>query len=200
MSRRRTTIPVLVAGASLVLAGTAAAQATQPETPVVEGHGYPVNEGTVIHHEVFREHDAGSVELWEIEADERSDPVDAFEPWADETAGARSVDRLCQRIAATIKGWIDKEELPAQGRKVRAGDILILVRRRDPFTTPMIRELKRLNVPVAGADRMKLMDQLAVHQRDLPGGAAEAEEPDPRGNPRQFGKTGGMNCGARHTS
>ena len=119
-------------------------------------------EGTAIHHEVFREHDAGSVELWEIEADERSDPVDAFEPWADETAGARSVDRLCQRIAATIKGWIDKEELPAQGRKVRAGDILILVRRRDPFTTPMIRELKRLNVPVAGADRMKLLDQLAV--------------------------------------
>ena len=45
---------------------------------------------------------------------------------------------------------------------VKAGDILILVRRRDPFTTPMIRELKRLNVPVAGADRMKLTDQLAV--------------------------------------
>ena len=54
------------------------------------------------------------------------------------------------------------EPLPAQGRKVEAGDILILVRRRDPFTTPMIRELKRLRVPVAGADRMKLTDQLAV--------------------------------------
>src|SRR5262249_25866646 len=38
----------------------------------------------------------------------------------------------------------------------------ILVRRRDPFTTPMIRELKRLNIPVAGADRMRLTDQLAV--------------------------------------
>ena len=45
---------------------------------------------------------------------------------------------------------------------MRAGDILILVRRRDPFTTPMIRELKRLGVPVAGADRMKFTDQLAV--------------------------------------
>ncbi len=40
--------------------------------------------------------------------------------------------------------------------------MLILVRRRDPFTTPMIRALKREGVPVAGADRMKLMDQLAV--------------------------------------
>ena len=45
---------------------------------------------------------------------------------------------------------------------MKAGDILILVRRRDPFTTPMIRALKRAGVPVAGADRMKLMDQLAV--------------------------------------
>ncbi len=45
---------------------------------------------------------------------------------------------------------------------MKAGDVLILVRRRDPFTTPMIRALKREGVPVAGADRMKLMDQLAV--------------------------------------
>ena len=62
-----------------------------------------------------------------------------------------------------IKGWLDNDEpLASKGRKVKAGDILILVRRRDPFTTPMIRELKRLDVPVAGADRMKLTDQLAV--------------------------------------
>ena len=63
-----------------------------------------------------------------------------------------------------IKGWLDNgEPLPAKGRDdASAGDILILVRRRDPFTTPMIRELKRLGVPVAGADRMKLTDQLAV--------------------------------------
>src|SRR5688500_5273502 len=52
--------------------------------------------------------------------------------------------------------------LASQGRAMKAGDILILVRRRDPFTTPMIRELKRLAIPVAGADRMRLVDQLAV--------------------------------------
>ena len=71
--------------------------------------------------------------------------------------------QLCKRIAAAIKGWLDNgEQLASKGRTVKAGDILILVRRRDPFTTPMIRELKRLGVPVAGADRMKLTDQLAV--------------------------------------
>jgi ATP-dependent helicase/nuclease subunit A len=119
-------------------------------------------EGATIQHHAFRTGQAGLVELWEIEKQEKPEESEPFEPWNEEPAGARAVDALCKRIAAAIKGWIDSEPLAAKGRKVRAGDILILVRRRDPFTTPMIRELKRLGVKVAGADRMKLMDQLAV--------------------------------------
>ena len=124
--------------------------------------GVVCQEGAIIHHEPFRKGEAGLVELWEVQTEEKPAQSEAFEPWNEEVAGARAVDALCKRIAAAIKGWIGTEELPARGRKVRAGDILILVRRRDPFTTPMIRELKRLGVKVAGADRMKLMDQLAV--------------------------------------
>ncbi len=117
----------------------------------------------VITHEASRQGEAGLVELWTVETQEAAEPADAFEPWNEESAGARSVDALAKRIAGTIKTWLDRgEALPALGRNVTAGDILILVRRREPFTTPMIRELKRLNVPVAGADRMRLTDQLAV--------------------------------------
>jgi ATP-dependent helicase/nuclease subunit A len=116
-----------------------------------------------ITHEAYRKDDAGLVELWTVEIETPAAPADAFEPWKEEQAAARSVDELTKRIATTIKAWLDTgEELAAQGRPISAGDILILVRRRDPFTTPMIRELKRLGVPVAGADRMKLTDQLAV--------------------------------------
>jgi ATP-dependent helicase/nuclease subunit A len=116
-----------------------------------------------IQHDAIRKGEAGLVELWEIEKQERPEESDAFEPWTEEPAGARAVDALCKRIATTIKGWLDNDErLVSKGRKVKAGDILILVRRRDPFTTPMIRELKRLGVPVAGADRMLLTEQLAV--------------------------------------
>ena len=119
--------------------------------------------GAIIQHRPIRKGEAGLVELWEVETEEKPAGTDAFEPWNEEPAGARSVDQLCKRIATVIKGWLDNDEqLASKGRKVRAGDILILVRRRDPFTTPMIRELKRLGVPVAGADRMKLADQLAV--------------------------------------
>ena len=120
-------------------------------------------DGATITHQTFRTGQAGLVELWTVETEEPAEPADAFEPWNEEPAGARAVDALAKRIATRIKTWLDRgEELPAQGRNVKAGDILILVRRREPFTTPMIRELKRLGVPVAGADRMKLTDQLAV--------------------------------------
>jgi ATP-dependent helicase/nuclease subunit A len=146
----RSTVPVLKA-VDAVFARPEAAQ------------GLTFAETVIIQHHAHRQGEAGLVELWQLESETKPEPVEAFEPWNESASGARSVDTLCRRIAAQIKRWLDEgEPLPARGRKVRAGDILILVRRRDPFTTPMIRELKRLRIDVAGADRMKLMDQLAV--------------------------------------
>jgi len=131
------------------------------KAPAADGMTWQAD--AIIQHHAFRKGQAGLVELWQVETETKPEPTEAFQPWDETAAGARSVDELCRRIAATIKAWLDTDEqLPAQGRKIKAGDILILVRRRDPFTTPMIRELKRLSVPVAGADRMKLTDQLAV--------------------------------------
>lgn len=125
--------------------------------------GLVFSEATVIQHHPFRKDEAGLVEVWAPEAEAKPEPADPFAPWEDASSGARSVDALCQKIARLIRRWIDEgEPLRSAGRPVRPGDILILVRRRDPFTTPMIRALKRERVPVAGADRMKLMDQLAV--------------------------------------
>ncbi len=120
-------------------------------------------ETAVIKHHAHRKGEAGLVELWETETETKPEPAEAFEPWNEEAAGARSVDQLCRRIAKEIKRWLtDGELLVSQGRQVKAGDMLILVRRRDPFITPMIRALKHEGIPVAGADRMRLMDQLAV--------------------------------------
>jgi ATP-dependent helicase/nuclease subunit A len=146
----RSTVPILDA-VDQVFANPAAAQGLMPVAT------------TVIKHHAHREGEAGLVELWETETETKPEPAEAFEPWNEEAHGARSVDQLCRRIADQIKRWLTEgEDLPSEGRKVKAGDILILVRRRDPFTTPMIRALKREGVAVAGADRMRLMDQLAV--------------------------------------
>jgi ATP-dependent helicase/nuclease subunit A len=118
-----------------------------------------------ITHTAHRKQEPGLVELWEVEEDPKAPAAPAFEPWNDRNEGTGAVERLCQRIASTIKAWLDGAEggaLESQKRRVKAGDILILVRRRDPFTTPMIRALKHAGISVAGADRMLLMQQLVV--------------------------------------
>ncbi len=71
--------------------------------------------------------------------------------------------RVAARIAGTIKGWIDNDViLPAQGRPVRPGDVLILVQKRRQFAQLMVAALKQAGIPVAGRDRMILPEQLAV--------------------------------------
>ena len=120
-------------------------------------------ENAIIKHYASRQGEAGLVELWPVETTAKPEPAAPFEPWKEDVSGAGAVDALCKHIATQIKTWLDSDEpLASQGRPIKAGDILILVRRRDPFTAPMIRALKHARIPVAGADRMRLMDQLAV--------------------------------------
>src|SRR5262249_47260882 len=44
----------------------------------------------------------------------------------------------------------------------RPGDIMVLVRRRNEFVAELLRALKQRDIPVAGADRLVLTEQLAV--------------------------------------
>ena len=69
--------------------------------------------------------------------------------------------------------------LPARGRTVEAGDILILVKSRNSFFDAMIRALWNEHVPVAGADRLKLGRE---HRRPRPDGARPVR-PDAGGRP-----------------
>lgn len=120
-------------------------------------------DGFPIRHESFRQGAAGFVELWPP-AEPKNEPAEV--PWSlplvqHQAREARA--RLALAIAATIKQWLDTgERLEARDRKVRAGDIMVLVRRRGPFVTELVRALKQAAVPVAGVDRMLLAEQLAV--------------------------------------
>ena len=118
--------------------------------------------GTAIQHEVFRLGAAGVVEVWPPEIPE---VVPAVETWAplDEQPVALPVARLAGRIAEPVRDWLDRGEiLQSEGRPIRAGDILILVRRRRPFATTVVAALKARNIAVAGADRIRLADQIAM--------------------------------------
>lgn len=122
-----------------------------------------VSNAPIVHHS-HRVGQSGLVELWPVF--ETPDSPDEADPWAppvhvqDSRSGAA---RLADHIARTIRDWIDRGEwLPARGRSVRAGDIMILMRTRSAFVGQMVRALKLRGIPVSGVDRMVLADQLAV--------------------------------------
>lgn len=115
------------------------------------------------HYTTIRAGQPGRVELWPVM---RPDDQPEDDPWdapLDATAPQSPPSRLAAEIAETISGWLkNKDFLESMGRPITPGDIMILVRRRGHFAGEMVRELKRRGIAVAGADRMVLMDQLAV--------------------------------------
>lgn len=113
-------------------------------------------------HAAKRAGHGGLVEIWPTEAPADVAPADAWSP-LDEQSAEPPVVRLANRIADTIKGWLARgETLASTGHPIAPGDILILVRKRQPFAAPMVQALKARGIPVAGADRMRLAEQIAV--------------------------------------
>jgi ATP-dependent helicase/nuclease subunit A len=106
---------------------------------------------------------AGMVELWPvIGPTDRPAPTPWEPPAAGQFAETPRLKEAC-RIALTIRRLIDSgEPLSPGGRPIRYDDILILLRSRTTLMDAIVRSLKAFNIPVAGADRLRLGDHLAV--------------------------------------
>lgn len=106
---------------------------------------------------------AGRVELWPLAPASVAEEApwlipDRVRPYL----APRS--RLAQIIARQIYSWcfVERREIPSRGRVMQPGDVLILVRTRGTFVPELVKACKQLGLPVAGVDRMKLTEQLAV--------------------------------------
>lgn len=112
-------------------------------------------------HKAIRSDAPGYVEVWpSIGADVVDEPDDWTQ--AVDHAHAPAV-RIAENVAATIAGWIGAGEvIESRGKKLRPGDVLVLVRKRDRFVHALTRALKRRDIPVAGADRLSLPGHIAV--------------------------------------
>ncbi len=137
-----------------------AVDAVFAQDPARDGVTLPENTLT---HLAAREGHAGLVELWPpVDPDVADDPA-PWKPPVERLKGESAQTRLARIMAKRIATMInDKEELPSQGRPIHAGDILVLVRRRTGFVEDLVRALKDLSIPVAGVDRMILIEQMAV--------------------------------------
>ena len=122
-----------------------------------------VNEPVV--HRSSRIGHPGAVDLWEMIAPE---PAAREEDWTapfDSTPESAPPAILARRMAQTIGNLIGRETIIEKGkaRFIEAGDILVLVRKRDSFVNALTRALKRRgNIPVAGADRLILTSHIAI--------------------------------------
>ena len=113
--------------------------------------------------------DKGLVELWPVTPPpEKIEEKEAWDTTPVDAAGeGHQIEVLSKKIAATIKDWIDTgapifDRKTKRTRPIQAQDILILVRRRGPLFESVIRQLKRHEIPIAGADRLELSDATIV--------------------------------------
>ena len=116
-----------------------------------------------LQHRAIRLGQEGVVEVWPLVADPEA-PAEAkdYRPDAPPTEGRSSIERLARMIAAHCKSLIGHERNAATGAMLTAGNIMILVRRRNALVPAMVRALKQADIGVAGVDRLRLADALAV--------------------------------------
>ncbi|MCI0467243.1 MAG: double-strand break repair helicase AddA [Beijerinckiaceae bacterium] len=132
-------------------------------------------DGLIAANDVWMQHNAwkrelpGLIELWPlVKAEEGNEPrgwtlpsnfPDAADPA--NVVAKRVADKIKQLTGPGSNEFVhDSETL--QPRPVRPGDILILVRKRGDFFEAMIRALKDSQIPAAGADRLDLVNHIAV--------------------------------------
>lgn len=123
-----------------------------------------VADGQALRHLPDRIGHAGRVELWPLlRPAETPTPM----PWEvpEEPQRVASAEALmAEALAARIDHMIRHERLDSRGRPVRAGDVLVLLRKQAnvALVPLLVRALKARQVPVAGVTRVRLVEHIAV--------------------------------------
>jgi ATP-dependent helicase/nuclease subunit A len=107
----------------------------------------------------------GLIEFWSLsEADERRE-IEGWRAPFDGVAVTSPEVKLSRRIQAEIKRLVESGTMTGHTggrRRLSYGDVLVLVRRRGNVFDAVIQALKHAGIPVAGADRLKLTEHIAI--------------------------------------
>ncbi len=128
--------------------------------------------GDGVAHIPFKGAQPGRVDLWPwISPPEKPEPKEWFDPIdvvSDDHHTVQLADRIADFIADRLAhGQITQEvfengALTLKTRAITAGDFLILVQRRSALFHEIIRACKSRNLPMAGADRLRIGAELGV--------------------------------------
>ncbi|MFN4154276.1 MAG: double-strand break repair helicase AddA [Paracoccaceae bacterium] len=130
------------------------------------GAEFPAALGDPPRHLAFFDGLPGRVDLWPlIDKAETTSDEDGWNP-VDLISDSHHTVELARMIAGEIRAMIDSGvHIPTaagKSRAVQAGDVLILVQTRGTLFSQIIRACKQAGLPIAGADRLKLGEELAV--------------------------------------
>jgi ATP-dependent helicase/nuclease subunit A len=115
-----------------------------------------------ITHQVHRKAAKGGIEFWPALKPTNEPDTDLYRP-VDAPQPHSPVVLLAGQIADKIQDWLSSGAwLPDHDAPIAPRDIMILLPRREPFGGEVIRQLKLRNIPVAGADRVRLTQQIAA--------------------------------------
>jgi ATP-dependent helicase/nuclease subunit A len=116
-------------------------------------------------HEALPDAGPSQIDLWELSvADDKQDiegwraPFDGVPVTSAEVKLSKRIQSEIARLVAggTMTGRVGNR------RRLSYGDVLVLVRRRGNLFDAVIQALKHAGVPVAGADRLKLTEHIAI--------------------------------------
>jgi ATP-dependent helicase/nuclease subunit A len=120
--------------------------------------GYPV-------HNWLEDSGPGVIDLWELQQPDGRQDLEGWRAPFDAVSETSPEVKLAKRIQAEIRSLIERGTMTGSRgnrRLLRYGDMLVLVRRRGNAFDAVIQALKHGNIPVAGADRLKLTEHIAI--------------------------------------
>jgi ATP-dependent helicase/nuclease subunit A len=120
--------------------------------------GYPI-------HNSLADAGPGVIDLWELQLPDGRQDLEGWRAPFDAVSETSPEVKLARRIQTEIKSLIDQGTMTGSvgnRRPLRYGDMLVLVRRRGNAFDAVIQALKHANIPVAGADRLKLTEHIAI--------------------------------------
>lgn len=111
---------------------------------------------------VSKKPDYGSVELLSL-VKPIEDVVDDEDGDSEESWLSGEKRRLAYRIARYVhRLYVERPILASTGLPMRAGDVMILLRRRTDLASAIVSQLHLFEVPVAGIDRMMIREPIVV--------------------------------------
>lgn len=113
-------------------------------------------------HHIHRTEAPGIVELWPLISAPRPQKSEGWQLPEEETQQVDASDVLVETLTKKIKSCLEEGFLCDPLRPVEPKDILILLRKRGKLMAKIVNALKLAHIPVAGADRLVLQDEVAV--------------------------------------